>query len=180
LNQKQLRLTNASFYVKQANRAGRCAILNTMAENDEKFMKMALGEALSAADAGEVPVGAVIVTDTGEVLARAGNRTISDNDPTAHAEIVALRAAARAAGNYRLTGATLYVTLEPCAMCAGALVHARIARLVYGCDDPKVGAIAGKLRLLEHSTLNHRVEVASGVLATECAVLLQSFFAGKR
>ena len=150
-----------------------------MDANDEKFMRLALDEARRAAEAGEVPVGAVVTLD-GRLIASAANRTISDGDPTAHAEIVALRAAAKALGNYRLTGATLYVTLEPCAMCAGALVHARVARLVYGCDDPKVGAVRGELRVLEHPMLNHRVEVTSGVLADECAGILQAFFNARR
>ncbi|MCL4523529.1 MAG: tRNA adenosine(34) deaminase TadA [Acidobacteria bacterium] len=150
-----------------------------MDANDEQFMLLALDEARRAAEAGEVPVGAVVLLD-GKVLARAANRTLTDSDPTAHAEIVALRAAAKALGNHRLTGATLYVTLEPCAMCAGALVHARVARLVYGCDDPKVGAVRGDLRVLEHPMLNHRVEVTSGVLADEAAALLREFFEARR
>jgi tRNA(adenine34) deaminase len=155
-------------------------MLITMTLPDEDYMRLALDEARRAAAAGEVPVGAVIVSAEGDILARGANGPISACDPTAHAEIVALRAAAQAAGNYRLTGATLFVTLEPCAMCAGALVHARIARLVYGCEDPKVGAVAGSLRLLEQPSLNHRVDVTSGILAEECAALLQSFFAARR
>ena len=150
-----------------------------MDANDEQFMRLALDEARRAAEAGEVPVGAVVTLD-GRVISSAANRTITDGDPTAHAEMVALRAAAKALGNYRLPGATLYVTLEPCAMCAGALVHARVARLVYGCDDPKVGAVRGDLRVLEHPMLNHRVEVTSGVLADECAALLREFFEARR
>jgi tRNA(adenine34) deaminase len=155
-------------------------MLITMTLPDEDYMRLALDEARRAAAAGEVPVGAVIVSAEGDILARGANGPISACDPTAHAEIVALRAAAQAAGNYRLTGATLFVTLEPCTMCAGALVHARIARLVYGCEDPKVGAVAGPLRLLEQPSLNHRVDVTSGILAEECAALLQSFFAARR
>ncbi|MBI1737982.1 MAG: tRNA adenosine(34) deaminase TadA [Acidobacteria bacterium] len=150
-----------------------------MDANEEQFMRVALEEARRAAEAGEVPVGAVVVLD-GQVLASAANRTITDGDPTAHAEMVALRAAAKALGNYRLAGATLYVTLEPCAMCAGALVHARVARLVYGCDDPKVGAVNWCLRVVEHPMLNHRVEVTSGILAGECAALLRGFFEARR
>ncbi len=150
-----------------------------MDANDEQFMRIALEEARHAADAGEVPVGAVLVLE-GQVISRASNRTITDGDPTAHAEIMALRAAARALANHRLTGATLYVTLEPCAMCAGALVHARVARLVYGCDDPKVGAVSGNLRVLEHPMLNHRVEITSGVFAEECTALLRGFFEARR
>jgi len=150
-----------------------------MDAHDEQFMRQALAEARRAAEAGEVPVGAAVVLE-GRVLASAANRTITDGDPTAHAEIVALRAAAKTLGNYRLADATLYVTLEPCAMCAGALVHARVARLVYGCDDPKVGAVNWCLRVLEHPMLNHRVEVTSGILAEECAAILQAFFSARR
>jgi tRNA(adenine34) deaminase len=150
-----------------------------MDASDEQFMRLALDEARRAAQSGEVPIGAVLLLD-GQIVARAANRTIADSDPTAHAEIVALRAAAKAVGNYRLTGATLYVTVEPCAMCAGALVHARVARLVYGCDDPKIGAVRGELRVLDHPMLNHRVEVTSGVLAADCASLLRGFFEARR
>jgi tRNA(adenine34) deaminase len=150
-----------------------------MHPNDKQFMRQALEEARRAAEAGEVPVGAVVALE-GRVLASAANRTITDGDPTAHAEMVALRAAAKTLGNYRLAGATLYVTLEPCAMCAGALVHARVARLVYGCDDPKVGAVNWCLRVLEHPMLNHRVEVTSGILADESAALLRVFFEARR
>ncbi len=145
----------------------------------EEFMRLALVEARAAAEAGEVPVGAVLVLG-GEVIARAGNRTIRDCDPTAHAEIVAMRAAAQTVSNYRLTGAELYVTIEPCAMCAGALAQARISRLVYGADDPKGGAARSSFSLLDHPALNHRVEVVSGVLAGECAAVIQSFFAARR
>lgn len=147
--------------------------------DDAYFMQLALEEARRAAEVGEVPVGAVLVLDD-QVIARSYNRTISDCDPTAHAEIVALRAAAKTLGNYRLLNTTLYVSLEPCAMCAGALVHARVARLVYACDDPKVGAVNWCLRVLEHPMLNHRVEITSGILADESAALLQSFFASRR
>jgi tRNA(adenine34) deaminase len=148
-----------------------------MTEND--YMVLAMEEARSAALRGEVPIGAVIVLDD-RILAAAGNSTISDCDPTAHAEIVALRSAARALGNYRINGATLYVTVEPCAMCAGAMVQARIARLVYGATEPKGGAIHTCMQVLDAPALNHRVNVTSGVLATECADLLQSFFATRR
>jgi tRNA(adenine34) deaminase len=147
--------------------------------NDEQFMRLALEQAQRAAEEGEVPVGAV-VTLGGRVIASAANRTLTDGDPTAHAEIVALRAAAKALGNHRLTDTTLYVTLEPCAMCAGALVHARVVRLVYGCDDPKVGAVNWCLRVLAHPMLNHRVEITSGILADECASLLRGFFEARR
>lgn len=147
--------------------------------DDIRYMQIALEEAHAAARAGEVPVGAVLVAEDG-IAARGANRTIRDCDPTAHAEIVALREAAKAAGNYRLAGATLYVTMEPCAMCAGALVQARIDRLVYGADDPKGGAVRTCLRVLDAPALNHRIEVTSGVLAEECAAALQSFFAARR
>jgi tRNA(adenine34) deaminase len=142
-------------------------------------MLVAIGQARAAALRGEVPVGAVLVLEN-RVLASAGNRTIGDCDPTAHAEILALRAAAQAVGNYRLPGSALYVTIEPCAMCAGALVQARIARLIYGADDPKGGAVRTCLQVLDSPALNHRVEVTSGVLAEESAALLQSFFAERR
>ncbi len=143
------------------------------------FMRAALAEARAAEAAGEVPVGAVVVRD-GEVLARAHNQPIGLNDPTAHAEILALRAAAKKLGNYRLTGCDLYVTLEPCAMCAAALVHARIRRLVYAAADPKAGAVASTMRLLDAPHLNHRVEVESGLLADESSALLQRFFSERR
>lgn len=150
-----------------------------MAAGDIEYMRLALAEAREAERMGEVPVGAVVVLD-GQVVARAANRTIADCDPTAHAEIVALRGAAKAVGNYRLGGAMLYVTLEPCSMCAGALVQARIARLVYGCGDPRAGAVRTCFAVLDHPALNHRVEVTSGVLAEECAAVLQAFFATRR
>jgi tRNA(adenine34) deaminase len=147
--------------------------------NDFEYMHMAIAQAQSAALREEVPIGALVVLDN-RILSAAGNRTITDCDPTAHAEIVALREAAQKAGNYRLIGASLYVTVEPCAMCAGALVQARIARLVYGADEPKGGAIRTCLQVLDSPSLNHRVEVVSGVLAAECAHLLQSFFSSRR
>lgn len=150
-----------------------------MQERDENFMHQALAEARAASAAGEVPIGAVVVRE-GEVIAWGGNRTIRDCDPTAHAEMIALRAAAQTIGNYRLAGATLYVTLEPCAMCAGAIVQARVDRLVYGADDPKAGAVRTLFNLADHPQLNHRAEVCGGVLAEQCAALLQTFFASKR
>jgi tRNA(adenine34) deaminase len=146
---------------------------------DSEYMHLAIEQAQAAALRGEVPVGAVVVLED-RVVAAAGNRTIADCDPTAHAEIVALRAAALAEGNYRLTRAALYVTIEPCAMCAGALVQARIARLIYGADDPKGGAVRTCLQVLDAGALNHRVAVTSGIFAEESAALLQSFFAGRR
>lgn len=142
-------------------------------------MREAIALARAAEGAGEVPIGAVAVRD-GAVLARGMNRTILDCDPTAHAEIVALRAAARAIGNYRLSGCTLYITLEPCAMCAGAIVQARVDRVVYGADDPKAGALRTHFNIADHPQLNHRAEITAGVLAEECAALLQVFFATRR
>jgi tRNA(adenine34) deaminase len=148
-------------------------------EVDVAFMEAALTEARLAADRGEVPVGAVVVAD-GLVVARAGNRTIADCDPTAHAEIIALREAAKAVGNYRLLGASLYVTIEPCAMCAGAMIQARIARLIYGADDAKAGAIRSCFSVLDHPQLNHCVEVTPGIRADEAAAVLRDFFAARR
>ena len=147
--------------------------------NDLEYMHLAITQAQAAGLRGEVPVGALVVLED-RILAAAGNRTVTDCDPTAHAEIVALREAARKAGNHRLIGASLYVTVEPCAMCAGALVQARIARLIYGADEPKGGAIRTCLRVLDAPALNHRVEVVSGVLAEESVKLLQSFFSARR
>jgi len=148
-------------------------------DSELEFMQLALEEGRGAALAGEVPVGAVLVRN-GEVIARSGNRTIRDCDPTAHAEIVVLREGARKIGNYRLTGTTLYVTIEPCSMCAGAIIQARVPRVVYGCDDPKGGAVRSCFEILTHPRLNHQVEVTSGVLSNECAALIQAFFAERR
>jgi len=148
-------------------------------ELDRVFMQIALEEARAAFDRGEVPVGAVIVVD-GALVARAGNRTIGDCDPTAHAEIIALREAAGITRNYRLLGATLYVTIEPCAMCAGAMIQARLDRLVYGADDPKGGAVRSYFSVFEHPQINHRVEVTHGLLSKDAAALLKSFFAVRR
>src|SRR5580700_3809579 len=142
-------------------------------------METALAEARLAADAGEVPIGAVVVRD-GAVLAGGQNRVLRDRDPTAHAEIVALRAAAQAFGNYRLNGCTLFVTLEPCAMCAGAMIHARIDRLVFAAADPKAGAAGSVLAVLNHPRLNHQVQVEQGILSDESADLLRSFFRERR
>ena len=147
--------------------------------SDLQFMEMALEEARASAQAGELPIGAVLVHGD-QVLARGGNRTIRDCDPTAHAEIVVLREAAKKLGNYRLAETTLYVTLEPCAMCAGAIVQARVPRLVYGADDPKGGAFRTCFELLTSAKLNHQVEVTPGVLSEEAASLLQTFFAARR
>jgi tRNA(adenine34) deaminase len=145
----------------------------------DQFMRLALDEARRGAAQGEVPVGAVVVVDE-QVVGAGFNQPLSAVDPTAHAEIVALRTAARAAGNYRLSGATLYVTVEPCLMCVGAMVHARIGRLVYGADEPKSGAIVSTMRAHESPGLNHRFAVVSGVLADECRVLIQDFFQARR
>jgi len=155
-------------------------VANTDTTSDDRaFMQLALSEAAEASRHGEVPIGAVIVAD-GKVIAAAGNRTIADCDPTAHAEMVALRAAAKEIGNHRLGPVTLYVTIEPCAMCAGAMIQARISRLVYGADDPKGGAVTSCFSVLDHPRLNHRVDVTPGILADESAALLREFFGAKR
>jgi len=146
---------------------------------DIGFMQEALEEARTAAAAGEVPIGAVLVLD-GKIVARSGNRTIRDCDPTAHAEIIVLREAARAVANYRLGGTTLYATIEPCSMCAGAMIQARVPRLVYGANDPKTGAVRTHFQILSNTSLNHQVEITAGVLAAECAAVIQSFFAERR
>jgi len=148
-------------------------------EQDHAFMREALSSAQAAAAAGEVPVGAVLVSH-GAVVATGANQPIAAHDPTAHAEIQALRAGAAALGNYRLPGTTLYVTLEPCLMCAGAIVHARVQRLVYGCADPRVGAAGSAFSVLDSAALNHRVEVVGGLLERECGELLRAFFRARR
>jgi tRNA(adenine34) deaminase len=150
-----------------------------MTITDQAMMVLALDEARAAAVHGEVPVGAVVVHD-GEVIARAHNLREGLQDPSAHAELLALREAARKLGRWRLTGCTLYVTLEPCAMCAGALVLARIDRLVYGCDDSKAGACGSVIDIVREPKLNHRVEVVRGVRAEECGQVLTEFFASRR
>jgi len=147
--------------------------------DDESWMEQALEQARLAAQAGEVPVGALVIKD-GEIIGLGHNRNLLDHDPAAHAEIVALRQAAARLGNHRLTGCEMFVTIEPCAMCAGALVHARLARLVYGTSDPKAGAAGSVLQVLNHSGLNHKMEVRSGVLAEKCSEILQKFFREKR
>ena len=153
---------------------------NSEASADLDNLRAAIDEAKAAEDAGEVPVGAIIVSPAGRIIAQGNNRVLRDHDPTAHAEVVALRAAGLTLENYRLTGCTLYCTLEPCAMCAGAILHARIARLVYAAPDPKAGACGSVLSILNHPQLNHRVEVASGLLAEECSAQLQNFFRSRR
>jgi tRNA(adenine34) deaminase len=147
---------------------------------DEHYMRLALAEGEEAARVGDVPVGAVVVDRDGTILGRGRNRREIDQDPTAHAEIVALRQAAVQARMWRLSQATLFVTLEPCPMCAGALVNSRIERVVYGCDDPKAGALRSLFRLGEDSRLNHRFLVTAGVLAEDCARMLSTFFAALR
>ena len=142
-------------------------------------MRAALAQAQAAAAAGEVPIGAVVALD-GAIIAEAFNQPIRSSDPTAHAEIVALRAAAHAAGNYRLTGATLCVTVEPCAMCVGAMVHARIGTLIYGAAEPKTGAVSSAMKLLDDSSWNHRLVVVAGVMADDSRALLQEFFRDRR
>lgn len=154
-------------------------ILLSPMPDDLHFMQLALAEARASAEAGEVPIGALLVHEDA-MLARSGNRTARDNDPTAHAEIVVIREGARLLGNYRLSGATLYVTLEPCAMCAGAIVQARIPRLVYAADDPKGGAFRSCFEILTNPRLNHFVDVTPGFLAADSASLLQSFFSSRR
>lgn len=151
------------------------------ASEDERWMREAIRQAAEAAEAhDEVPVGAVVVGEDGSLLARAGNRTRTDCDPTAHAEIIALREAARRAGNYRLTGATVYSTIEPCAMCAGALVQARVKRLVYGAPDERAGAVSSVFRICDSEFLNHRMEIMTGVLEEECRALMRQFFRERR
>jgi tRNA(adenine34) deaminase len=150
-----------------------------MQMQDEKFMRRALELAREAEAAGEVPVGAVIVKD-GAIVAEGWNRPIGTNDPSAHAEMVALRAAGTALGTYRLLDTTLYVTLEPCPMCAGAMVHARVKRVVYGATDPRAGACGTVFNITQHPALNHRLECDGGVLAEECGTLLRGFFLARR
>ena len=147
--------------------------------SDETWMEEALREAARAQAAGEVPVGAIIAYH-GQIISRGGNRNLTDFDPTAHAEIVALRAAGQAVGNHRLEGCEMFVTIEPCAMCAGAIVHARLKRLIYGARDGKAGAVESVMQVLNHPSLNHRVEVVAGVLAEECTAILQDFFRQRR
>ena len=150
-----------------------------MSHSDELFMEEALREAQRAHALGEVPVGAVVVRD-GHIVGRGCNRPIVERDPTAHAEMQALREAGHVVGNYRLLDCDLYVTVEPCAMYAGAITHARIRRLIYGAEDPKAGAVHSMLQVLNHPKLNHQVEVTGGVLAARCMDLLQAFFRNRR
>jgi len=153
---------------------------NQFTEKDVHFMQLALQEARKALERGEVPVGAVIIDETGTVLALAGNRSIVDHDPAGHAEMQVLRAAGKKLENYRLLNTTLYVTIEPCVMCAGAMIHARTARLVFGAQDPKAGGVFSRYQIGRDGKLNHQLEADGGVLAEECAELLTSFFKKKR
>ena len=150
-----------------------------MTMTDTDYMQAALELAAQAAAAGEVPVGAVVVKD-GQIIGRGSNAPIGRHDPTAHAEIQAMRDAAQHLGNYRLVGCSLYVTLEPCAMCSGAIQHARIARLIYGASDPKTGACGSVVDLMNEPRLNHHTDVTGGVMAEQCGAILSAFFAGRR
>jgi tRNA(adenine34) deaminase len=150
-----------------------------MLSRDEIWMKRAINEAAAAQESGEVPVGAVVVRQ-GELISSGQNRNLRDNDPSAHAEIVALRAAGVALGNHRLEDCEMYVVIEPCAMCAGALIQARLKRLIYGAKDPKAGAVESAMRVLNHPRLNHRMEVTGGVLEEECSLMLRAFFQSRR
>jgi len=152
---------------------------SVMTSSDELWMEEALRLAQRSLEAGEVPVGAIVLCD-GKVVGRGWNRNITSADPTAHAEVVALREAGSIVGNHRLGGCELFVTIEPCAMCAGALVHARVKRLIYGADDPKAGAVISVLKVVNHPQLNHSMEVRSGVLAGRCSELVQAFFRNRR
>lgn len=152
----------------------------TLRDIDEKWMRMAIDAAGEAAAVGEVPVGACLVDADGNLLATASNRPITDNDPSAHAEMLAIRQAAAMIGNYRLTGVSVYSTIEPCVMCAGALVNARVARLVFGAHDERFGAVESRFRICDNEMLNHRIEIVPGVLADECRALMQDFFRARR
>jgi tRNA(adenine34) deaminase len=151
----------------------------TQAELDQQYMRLAIEQAQLAAQSGEVPVGAVLVRD-GQVISRAFNKPIANHDPSAHAEMLALREAAVAVENYRIPGATLYVTLEPCAMCSGAMLHARLDRVVYGAPDPKTGAAGSVLDLFSSKQINHQTRVEGGIMSEECGQLLRDFFKGRR
>jgi tRNA(adenine34) deaminase len=151
-----------------------------MPDFDDKWMQVALDAAREAEVLGEIPIGACLVDENGQMIASASNRTITDSDPTAHAEILTLRQAAAALRNYRLTGATVYTTIEPCVMCAGALVNARIKRLVFGAHDERYGAVETLFRICDSDWLNHRIEITSGVMAEDCRALMQDFFRARR
>ena len=151
-----------------------------MFEQDEFWMRKAIEAAVAAENSGEVPIGACLIDKNGELLAACGNQTITDSDPTAHAEILVLRRAAQEIGNYRLTETSLYTTIEPCAMCAGALVNARVKRLIFGARDERFGAVESVFQLCNSSSLNHQIEITSGVLAEDCRKLMRNFFRAKR
>ena len=151
----------------------------TQAELDQQYMRMAIEQAQLAAQSGEVPVGAVLVRD-GQIISRAFNKPIANHDPSAHAEMLALREAALNEENYRIPGSTLYVTLEPCAMCSGAMLHARVGRVVYGASDPKTGAAGSVLNLFSLKQINHQTSVEGGIMSEECGQLLRDFFKGRR
>ncbi|MBU3580726.1 tRNA adenosine(34) deaminase TadA [Polynucleobacter sp. AP-Capit-er-40B-B4] len=151
----------------------------TQAELDQQYMRMAIEQAQLAAQSGEVPVGAVLVKD-GQVISKAFNKPIANHDPSAHAEMLALREAALAEENYRIPDSTLYVTLEPCAMCSGAMLHARIGRVVYGAPDPKTGAAGSVLDIFASKQINHQTSVEGGIMSEECGQLLRDFFKGRR
>ncbi len=151
----------------------------TQAELDQQYMRMAIEQAQLAAQSGEVPVGAVLVKD-GQVISKAFNKPIANHDPSAHAEMLALREAALAEQNYRIPGSTLYVTLEPCVMCSGAMLHARIGRVVYGAPDPKTGAAGSVLDIFASKQINHQTSVEGGIMSEECGQLLRDFFKGRR
>jgi len=151
----------------------------TQAELDQQYMRIAIEQAQLAAQSGEVPVGAVLVRD-GQVISKAFNKPIANHDPSAHAEILALREAASVEENYRIPGSTLYVTLEPCAMCSGAMLHARVGRVVYGASDPKTGAAGSVLDLFSSKQINHQTSVEGGIMGEECGQLLRDFFKGRR
>jgi tRNA(adenine34) deaminase len=151
----------------------------TQAELDQQYMRIAIEQAQLAAQSGEVPVGAVLVRD-GQVISKAFNKPIANHDPSAHAEILALRKAASVEENYRIPGSTLYVTLEPCAMCSGAMLHARVGRVVYGASDPKTGAAGSVLDLFSSKQINHQTSVEGGIMGEECGQLLRDFFKGRR
>lgn len=175
--ENQWKESHGRFYILRVEKWG--VVLNC-SDIDRAWMRRALELAAAASAAGEAPVGAVIVDINGQFLAEAYNRPIAGCDPTAHAEILALRAAAAAMSNYRLTGATMYVTLEPCVMCAGALVHARLGRLVFGARDLRFGGVRSKFRLADSDILNHRVEIEEGLMAAEATTLLEDFFRARR
>lgn len=151
-----------------------------MQNDDESFMRIALQAAKEAEEIGEIPIGACLVDKNGVVLAALGNRTITNCDPTAHAEILVIREAAKKTANYRLTETTIYTTIEPCAMCAGSLIHARVKRIVFGSHDKRFGAVESVFKLCDTSSLNHQLEITSGVLTEECKYLMQQFFKKKR